>query len=154
VFYGLRHIEPWFFPQLEAVLKESGHPIPIDSQPRAVLALQLLGQDDPCLQRQAEVAEKVPGATLQPPRKIAITDQPPIYPGAEKAVGEEGHVVVEFTVLEDGGVILGKRTPNSKGGPMASSALGSLSLLRYEPTRIGTCPVPTIMTYTVNFRSR
>lgn len=60
--------------------------------------------------------------------------------------------MIKMTIGIDGStgaLQLGSTPPEPS---MGVSALGAASLLRYRPARLGGCPVPTFMTYAVNFR--
>jgi len=95
----------------------------------------------------------VNGDPITEPRKIRITQLPIIYPAPQLAEGRRGVIVAQFEIREDGSVS-DVTVPNPPPGVQFDEAvLGSVSLLRYEPTRLGACAVTTTMTYTVDFKN-
>jgi len=86
------------------------------------------------------------------PKKIESTRLEVLYPRNAVADRQAGSVVIKMTIGVDGSTAnlqLGSTPPETS---MGVSALGAASLLRYHPARLGGCPVPTFMTYTINFR--
>lgn len=89
---------------------------------------------------------------IVPPRKIGATQLEVLYPKNAVADREAGSVVIKMGIREDGSTADLQLEGTPPDPSMGVSALGAASLLRYHPTRLAGCPVPTIMTYTVNFR--
>lgn len=149
--YNLRNLNDALMSEMSKALGEEGVPIPPDHAARRGLALSLLRDSaDDCSKRESAP----PGAKITPPQKIPISEFEVLYPPAAIKERAEGQVKVEFTVLEDGGVIDARLLDPPLGRQLGASALGAASLLLYRPTSLGECSVPTVMTYTVNYRLR
>jgi TonB family protein len=150
--YGVPVLEDWLFGRLEGVLGQTGRAMPATHKGREALAQSLDGSASRtgC----AGLAGSVPaGAQIKEPQPIKITHVQPVYPGKGEYAG--GVVKVEATLLEDGSIVEARALENT--GPsaqFAQAAVEAVRLWRYRPTRVGDCPVPTIMNVKVNFRPR
>ena len=147
--YGVRALEDWLFARLEARLGQTGHAMPDSAIARAALARSLGGPPpvDGC------GTDPPPHGPITEPLPIKITRVQPIYPGKEGYV--PAAVTVMATLLEDGAIVEARPLANS--GPTvqyAQSAVEAVRLWRYRPTRLGECPIQTVMTVQVNFHPR
>ena len=134
--------------EVGAALGVEGQPVPTHASQRRELASSMIGgAANECLRQ----GPRVEGAKITTPKKIPLSQFDVIYPEKAKNSRSQGAVEVEFTILEDGGVVdvhlLG--TPPPFG--LASAAMGAASLLLYSPPNADGCPIPAKMTYTVNF---
>jgi len=93
-----------------------------------------------------------PQATITNPEKIPLSVFEVPYPGGDQKAGTGGTVVVEMTIPTDGAVSNLRVSGPPVGEQLEAAATGAASLLLYSPVRMGGCPVPFLMTYTVRFR--
>jgi TonB family protein len=89
---------------------------------------------------------------MTPPKKIRLSEFEFHYPAPALKDKTGGPVEVEFTILEDGGVTDLRIVGHPRGRQLEAAAMGVVSLLLYTPTKLDECRVPTIVTYTVNYR--
>ncbi len=147
--YNVKNLNQALMVEISKALGQDGLPIPADREERRRLALSLLENGAKgCL----EQTSPPQGAKIKPPRKVPLSEFEVIYPPAAKDERVEGRVQVELTIREDGSVASPRLTSRALGHQLEASALGAASLLLYTPTKLGDCPVPTIMTYTLRYR--
>jgi hypothetical protein len=148
--YNSAQLNGWVFDGIETLLNTQGRLIPLEQEDRRRLSLALSPDGaDPCLVR--GFPESYAAGTLIEPKRIQSTQVEIPYPVEEQRRQQRGAVAVELLVLEDGAV-----SPSWPGGlptrnAFGNAAIGALSLLKYEPTRYEDCPVPTYITFTVQF---
>jgi hypothetical protein len=111
---------------------------------------------DPCSE---QVRARGPGIRTDP-KKIPLSVFPVEYPGPED---KGGRVIVEYVVLEDGGVasvrIMNPPADSvlgfSRAGEQSqAAAMGAASLSLWAPARVDGCPIRIIVTEVVNLRPR
>jgi protein TonB len=148
--YDVAPLQSWLFDRLEEKLGEKGRPIPDQSERRAAVARDLLGERpaDACLG-----ARFTSGAQLTEPKAIDGFKKEPIYPGPAAKDLVRGVVNVEATLLEDGALV-----PREVGGAtdpktfLATSAVQAVRFWVYEPARANGCPIEIKYSVSVRFR--
>lgn len=90
------------------------------------------------------------GGSVRAPRKLV--DVPPIYPMAQANEGVQGVVILEGRIGEDGSVEDVKIVRDPNAG-LSQAAVDAVSQWQFTPTLLNGCPVPVLMTVTVNFNS-
>ena len=136
--------------EIARALRADGVPIPRDPEQRRKLALSILvDAADRCLQQGPPLADAK--GPFKPPEKIPVSQFEMQFPLAAATRGE-GPVQAEFTVQEDGAVSDVHLLGAYPGYQFEVAAMGPLSLLLYSPAKVNGCPVPAVMTYTINYR--
>ena len=132
----------WLLSKLSAKLSLVAHQIPQHPARRAALAKKLLGGgEDKCLDRIESGGQPIPSsANSMAPRKLH--EVPVVYPRSGAVNNRERTLIVNTVIGEDGfpwpiGVANG-----SPSDDFAITALGSLSLWRFTPLVIESCPAP------------
>ena len=96
----------------------------------------------------------VPVSRLAEPKKIPLSVLEIPYPAPDRDASNAGAVTLQMSILKAGAVDSIRPLGPPVGEQLLAAAAGAASLLLYSPAKIGGCPVPFMMTYTVNFKMR
>lgn len=88
-----------------------------------------------------------PAGALQPGNELAVScpeRTPPAYPALSKRFGEEGHVVLQVDLDEQGHVNRAKVVESSGSSRLDEAALAAVRTWRCNPARRAGQPIPTV----------
>lgn len=151
---NIHSAENWLLDQIDASLGEKGNPIPTDIEDRVALARRLMttsaALEDPCLSKNPP-ADKT---GVEPPVRIALSNIKPPYDTRDQQVRNQGRVMVEAEIQEDGAVsgleILAPPGPDPPHH-LEGAALFAVPFWRYHPATQNGCPVRVYFTVIVDF---
>ncbi len=148
--YNVRQVNLTLMTKLEEALGQQGFNIPADRDKRAELQLALREGRFDC------TTDLPPGDVddddITHPRKIKVSEYRIQFTNAAMKAHEGGEVRLKLIVTEDGTVAGLEAGGEPIGFDLEKAAAGPLSLLLYTPSRIKGCPVPTTITYTIDFK--
>jgi TonB family protein len=154
IYYGFETPAAWVFEHLETRFGVSGRPMPRTLAGRRILALELLGEDGSwhCLETEAVSEEPVTlTREITSPARIKPSYVMPVYPMSLRNRGEQGRVILQVVMTEDGTTRDPEVLKLEGSKVFAESAKGVARMWKYRPAMSGTCPVEAYFTLRIDF---
>ena len=143
--YNMPAPSTWLLREFSKHLGDGGRVMPDSAAARAALADQL--------RRDGGTPAVPSGAAVKPTPPVKFFDVTPTYPARLLAERHRGEVRYEFDIQEDGAAqfsrFLDPADPADQ--PFLDATRAALAFWRFEPTRLGGCPVLVIGTAVTTF---